>query len=66
MKPFFKHPSNVCMTYIQHMKLSLHFAAILGIGSVQAVIHAFIPDICITSTTDVSKKINHMLKTNGC
>lgn len=66
MTSVFNHPSNVCMTYFQHMKLSLHFAAILGIGSVQAVIHAFIPDICITSTTDVSKKINTMLKSNGC
>lgn len=66
MKSFFKHPSNVCMSYFQHMKLSLHFSGILIIGSIQALIHAFIPDICITSTTDVSNKINTMLKSNGC
>tara|TARA_E500000178_G_C16953431_1_gene722430 strand:+ start:357 stop:503 length:147 start_codon:yes stop_codon:yes gene_type:complete len=48
------------------MTLSLHFAAILGIGSIQALIHAFIPDICITSTTDLANKVNNMLKSNGC
>ena len=66
MKSFFKHPKNVCMTYFQHMTLSLHFAAILGIGSIQALIHAFIPDICITSTTDLANKVNNMLKSNCC
>ena len=45
MYSFFTHPSKVCMTYFEHMKLSLYFMKILYIGSIKAFIHAFIPDV---------------------
>ena len=62
----FKHPSDVCMTYLEHMEVSLNFSKQLFIGSVQAFIHAFIPDIYITSTTDICNKIQKQLKSYGC
>ena len=62
----FKHPSNVCMTYLQHMKLSLELSSLFFIGSIKAFIHAFIPDIFITSSTDIVNIANQKMKKVGC
>ena len=62
----FRHPKKVCMTYFQHMKLSLYLSYLLGKGSIAALIHSLIPDLFITSTTDITKKITKILETSGC
>ena len=62
----FSHPQNVCMTYFQHMKLSLHFSYLFVYAGFAAVIHAFIPNICITHTSDTIKQIDSILKESGC
>ena len=36
----FEHPSKVCMTYLEHMKLSLELSSIFFIGSLKAILHA--------------------------
>jgi hypothetical protein len=54
------------MTYFQHMKLSLYFSALLCWGSIQAFVHAFIPDIWITSTTDLNNEMKRILNNAGC
>lgn len=36
------------------------------IGSVQALIHAFIPEYYKTSTTDITNNIKTLLKNGGC
>ena len=33
----FEHPSKVCMTYLEHMKLSLELSSIFFIGSLKAL-----------------------------
>lgn len=66
MLALFQHPKSVCMTYIQHMKLSLYFSYHLWVGSVYALIHAFFPDHYITSTTDVCALLQKTLKSAGC
>jgi len=48
----FKHPTDVCMTYLEHMRLSLELSSLFFVASFKALIHAFIPDIYITSSTD--------------
>ena len=62
----FNHPKKVCMNYYTHMKLSLYFSFVLLKGSIKSLIHAFIPDIYITSTTDLTKSLDKLLKENGC
>ena len=62
----FKHPQNVCMTYVKHMRLSLFFSFHLWLSSVKAFVHAFIPDVFITSTTDVTNNIQSIMKNSGC
>uniref|UniRef100_A0A6C0KI14 Uncharacterized protein n=1 Tax=viral metagenome TaxID=1070528 RepID=A0A6C0KI14_9ZZZZ len=66
MYSFFTHPSKVCMTYFEHMKLSLYFMKILWFGSIKAFIHAFIPDVYITSTSDLSINLQKTLRSAGC
>ena len=60
MYSYFQHPNAVCMTYFEHMRLSLGFSATLFIGSFKAIVHAFLPNYFITSTTDVSVSYTHL------
>ncbi len=62
----FAHPYNVCMTYVQHMVFSLEMSYRLAVGSVRAVVHAFLPDCYVTSTTDTMKLIQQRLLEVGC
>jgi hypothetical protein len=64
--PLFAHPDDVCMSYVLHCKVSLKFCFLLLIGSIKAFIHAFIPDLFITSTSDVNKQITFILNKHGC
>ena len=63
---FFTHPQQVCMSYFEHMKLSLYFSWLFSKASILAFVHAFFPDTFITSTTDTHKKIEKILKESGC
>jgi hypothetical protein len=62
----FTHPSQVCMSYLEHMKLSLELSSLFFIGSIKALIHAFIPDICITSSTDTVNFAREKMSKAGC
>ena len=63
---FIDHPTKNCMTYFEHLLFSLNFSKLMVIGSVQALIHAFIPEYYKTSTTDITNKIQTLLKNGGC
>lgn len=62
----FGHPSDVCMTYIEHAKFSLYISAQLAIGAVKAFIHAACPDIFVTSTSDLIDLLRYTLAEAGC
>lgn len=66
MYSLFNHPNKVCMTYFEHMKLSLYFTTVLWIGSIKAFIHAFLPDTYITSTSDLCHHLHKTLQSAGC
>ena len=61
-----KHPKNVCLTYCEHLVLSLEFSIRFYIASIKAIIHAFLPFMFITSTSDTIKIIDKKLKVNKC
>jgi hypothetical protein len=63
---YFRHPNSVCMTYFQHMSLSLGFSKNLFVGSLKAYVHAIIPSSYITSTSDLIHDINKEMKNAGC
>jgi hypothetical protein len=62
----FKHPSKVCMTYFEHFKLSMGFSITFASASVQAFIHAIIPDVYTESTTNTINKVQEKIKISGC
>tara|TARA_Y100001958_G_C21179929_1_gene510010 strand:+ start:677 stop:877 length:201 start_codon:yes stop_codon:yes gene_type:complete len=62
----FFHPTEVCMDYYSHCKISMKCAFLLFVGGVKAVIHGIYPDIFITSTSDTILSIQKILKDSGC
>ena len=62
----FDHPQSVCMSYLEHLKLSLKFSMIFLKGSILAFIHAFFPDLYITSTSDIVNIVWNDLRSSGC
>ena len=61
-----KHPNSNGMGYFKHMYYSLKFAVMLLIASVKAVIHALLPFLFTTSTSDVIRDISKIQKGMGC
>ena len=62
----FKHPSIVCMTYTEHGFFALRMSFIFFSASIKSLIHAFLPDFYITSTTDCVEYVSQELKKVGC
>lgn len=62
----FKHPANVCMTYMEHCKFSLEMAAVFSYATFTAIVHAFLPDYYVDSTTKSIKYIKKRLDESGC
>jgi hypothetical protein len=63
---FWNHPKNVCMTYWQHFYFSMELSGVFLKGFIKAFIHAILPDLYITSTTDSIKYIEQRLEEVGC
>jgi hypothetical protein len=62
----FKHPTAVCMTYTSHGLFALRMSLTLFTASFKSLIHAFLPDLFITSTTDCVEYVSQELKKIGC
>jgi len=54
---FLKHPRERDVTYIQHFVISINFAKTFFMASIKSIIHAFIPILFVTSSTDCIKDI---------
>lgn len=63
---YFHHPNSVCMSYFSHMRLSLFFSFQMFKGSITSLIHAFIPQLFITSTSSTTKLLKDTLDSSGC
>lgn len=57
----FRHLRDSNMNYFEHMLTSLNYAFILFISCIKALIHSFIPDLFITSTSECILEINNKL-----
>lgn len=57
-----KHLRDMNMDYLEHMMISLNYAAILFISCIKALIHSFIPDLFVTSTSECIVEINKNLE----
>ena len=66
MYSYFSHPNSVCMSYYNHFFVSINYSKIFLFAGIKALIHAFFPNIFITSTTDCKNNIDKLLKDNNC
>ena len=58
----FHHPSEVGMTYFEHMMFSLSLAGKFGSACILAIAHALYPDAFVTSSSDAVKEIADKIK----
>ena len=61
-KQFLQHPEENDMTYFQHFAFSSSLGFYFLGCSFKAFIHAFIPSLFITSSSDVPDELNHLFK----
>ena len=57
-----KHLNENNLTYYEHLKRSLSFYNELQVGAIKASVHAFIPFLFETSTTDLVNKLKEELE----
>ena len=62
----FQHPQSVCMSYCQHCMFSLKLAGCFALGSFKAVVHAFFPNLYITSSSDLLITMKEEMTKIGC
>ena len=62
----FAHPKNVCLTYLSHLQFSSKLSILFLIASFKAFVHAVIPDIYITSSSDTINEIKELIEISGC
>lgn len=54
------------MTYLEHCKFSLEMAVIFSYASFTAVVHAFLPDYYVDSTSKCVEYVKKRLSEVGC
>lgn len=57
LKLFTEHPESLGMTYYEHMVGSLHYSYLFLVGSIKAGIHAILPFLYETSTTELVQSV---------
>ncbi len=60
------HLNLVCMTYFEHMYLSLRLGLLFLRGFVCAIVHALCPYILTKQSTCVSNRVAYLIKHSGC
>lgn len=60
------HPRDLCMSYGEHCWVSMHFAARFAFAAACAVVHALVPCLFRTQTTDTIRWASQRIKTAGC
>ena len=63
---YFHHPQKVCMSYFQHCFFSLKLARYFLVGTFKAIVHAFIPSLYITSSSDMIEDVKNEISNAGC
>lgn len=56
-----KHLRETNMSYAKHASHSLRLAARLAVGSGRAIVHALLPGVHVTSTTDLVRSLHEDL-----
>src|SRR4051812_43578884 len=54
---FTEHPDAVGESYFEHMSVALSFAGPLAVAAMAALIHAFLPFLCVTTASATVKRL---------
>ena len=54
------------MTYKTHLVFSLKLSFKFALASLKALVHAFIPNVFMSSSTQALNDINKIVKNSGC
>ena len=63
---FFRHPEQVCMSYVEHARFSLGLAWSLSLAAGASIVHALWPDILETYTSRSIAELGERMKRAGC
>lgn len=55
---FTDHPAAVNETFLQHMRFAFGFSFWLGVASLAALVHAFVPALCQTTASTILKRLH--------
>ena len=55
---FTEHPDAVGESYVEHMKVALSFAGPLSVAALGALVHAFLPFLCVTTASARVKQLH--------
>jgi hypothetical protein len=54
---FTEHPDAVGESYVEHMGVALSFAGPLAVAALAALVHAFLPFLCVTTASTTVKRL---------
>ena len=63
---FHKHPMEVCMTYWEHLQLSMTLSYYFAEGSLKAFVHAIFPFWFPSSSTNIKNIVTEKITKSGC
>ena len=58
---FTEHPDAVGESYTEHMHVALSFAGPLLLAGLAALVHAFLPFLCVTTASQTVKRLNERI-----
>lgn len=58
---FTDHPAAVNETFLQHMRFAFGFSFWLGVASLAALVHAFVPALCQTTASTILKRLHERM-----
>ena len=63
---YFDHPQSVCLSYFEHCMFSLKLSYNFFNAGFKAIIHAFIPNLYITSSSNTVDYLKKEMSKIGC
>lgn len=64
--PLFRHPAEVCMTYVEHGRFALWLSSELARASMASFVHAFWPDLFERTSSSIILNLARVLQETGC
>lgn len=60
-KIFLDHPREVDESYLEHFGVAGRFGLAMIWGGVRALVHAFVPALCVTSGSDTIRRLHTIM-----